>query len=199
MKKPLSPGVQFFGNLVDLDCHLQDLQLVLKRTEEIEFPEHEVDPESEFLITDIFPDITRKSFVVSLLIALEGQFKAYCETLRVATGQQLKWADLKGSSLERFITYSEKVCGLESVCDDTIREQLVGLIEVRNCIVHNNSSVDGFSKRKVIEDLSARVEGVSIKDNLIAIELSACSTFAEIILEFMKQASRSAIKVFPKD
>lgn len=198
MKKPLSPGIQFFGTLVDLDCHLQDLRLVLKRSEEIEFPEHDVDPECECLITDIFPDITRKSFVVSLLIALEGQFKIYCETLREATGKRLKWADLKGSALERFITYSEKVCGLEPVCDDTIREQLGGLIELRNCIVHNNSSVDGFSKRKVIEDLSSRVEGVTIRDNFIALELSACNTLAEIVLQFMEQACRSALKVFPR-
>jgi hypothetical protein len=109
----ISPGLDFFGNLVDFDCHIQDLKLVLKKTEEIEFPEHEGAEDDETLISDIFPDITRKSFVVTLLIVLDDQFKTYCEILRGATGQQLKWNDLRGSALERFIAYSEKVCGLQ--------------------------------------------------------------------------------------
>jgi hypothetical protein len=197
MRNPLSPGLRFFGNLVDLDCHVQDLKLVLKKTDEIEFPEHEVAPESESLITGIFPDITRKTFVVALLIALDNQFKTYCEILREATGQRLKWSDLKGSPLERFITYSEKVCGLKSVCDDSTRQKLVGLIEVRNCIVHNNSSIDGFSKRKIIENFSNQVEGVTIQDDIISLDLVACNNCADIVFEFMERAYASALEVFP--
>ena len=93
----LSPGLQLFGSLVDLDCHIQDLKLVLQKTEEIDFPDHEEVQEGESLIADIFPDITRKSFIVTLLIALDDQFRIYCEILKEATGQNLKWNDLKGS------------------------------------------------------------------------------------------------------
>jgi hypothetical protein len=195
---PLSPGIRFFGNLVDLDCHIQDLKLVLRKTEEIEFPEHEVAAEGESLISDIFPDITRKSFIVTLLIALDDQFKSYCEILKEATGQSLKWNDLKGSALERFITYGEKVCGLNSVSDDLIKQQLVGLIEVRNCIVHNNSSIDGFSKQKVIENFSLQTEGVKIQEGYITLDLVACNNCADIVLKFMEQAYHSALEVFPK-
>ena len=70
-KTRISPGLHFFGNLVDLDCHMQDLKLVLRKTEEIEFPEHGEAIEGETLISDIFPDIPRKSFIVTLLIALD--------------------------------------------------------------------------------------------------------------------------------
>ncbi len=150
---PLSPGLRFFGNLVDIDCHIQDLKLVLKKIEEIEFPDHEDATDGESLIADIYPDITRKGFIISLLIALDDQFKVFCEILKEATDQTIKWNDLKGSSLERFIIYSEKVCGLKSVCDDLIRQKIRGLIEVRNCIIHNNSSLEGFGKYKVIESL----------------------------------------------
>lgn len=143
----LSAGLQFFGNLVELDCYIQDLRLILKKTEEIDFPDHESSLESESLINDIFPQITRRGFVVTLLIALEDQFKIFCEILKAATDQKLKWGDLKGSSLERFITYSEKVCGLTDFPGNGLRQKLVGLIEVRNCIVHNNSCIDGFSKK----------------------------------------------------
>ena len=193
----LSPGLQFFGNLVDLDCHIQDLKLVLRKTEEIEFPDHEGSVEGESLLADIFPDITRKSFIVTLLIALDDQFKVYCEILREATGQKLKWNDLKGSALERFITYSEKVCGIKSVCDDLVRQKVAALTEVRNCIVHNNSSIEGFSKKQVIESFSKRMEGVHIQDCYITLEFIACNNCADIILEFMEKAYRSALREFP--
>jgi hypothetical protein len=74
---PLTPGLMFFGDLVNLDCHIQDLKLVLRKTEEIEFPTHEGAANGESLIDDIFPDITRKAFIVTLLIALDDQFKIY--------------------------------------------------------------------------------------------------------------------------
>jgi hypothetical protein len=51
-KKSTIAGCKFFGNLVDLDCEMQDLKLILQKTEEM-FPDH--DSESESLIMDIFP------------------------------------------------------------------------------------------------------------------------------------------------
>lgn len=174
---------------------MQDLKLILQKTEEM-FPDHA--SESESLIMDIFPDITRKSFIVTLLIELDSRFKTYCEILREATGQSLKWSDLKGSPLERFITYSEKVCGLKSLYDDFNRQRLIGLIEVRNCIVHNNSSLEGFGKRKVIENFSRQVGGVTIEDDLISLELAGCNNCATIVFEFMERAYNSALDIFPR-
>ena len=161
---------------MELDCHIQDLKLVLRKTEEIEFLDHKESLEEDTLISDIFPDITRKSFIVTLLIALDDQFKTYCEILKDATGQNLKWNDLKGSALERFVTYSEKVCEIKSVYDETTRQELIGLIEIRNCIVHNNSEIEGFSKYRVIENFSKRSEGFNINDGYIALDLSACNS-----------------------
>jgi len=195
----LSPGLRFFGNLVDLDCHMQDLKLVLRKTEEIEFPEHEDANEGDSLIFDIFPDITRKSFIVTLLIALDDQFKIYCEILRTASEQQLKWNDLKGSALERFITYSEKVCGIQKLCDESTRQLLEGIIEVRNCIVHNNSSIEGFSKAKVIQHFAKQMNGVDIVEGNISVDLAACINCADVVLKFMEHAYRSALKKFPRD
>ena len=164
----------------------------------MEFPDHDDAPESELLGTDIFPDITRKSFLVTLLIALDDQFKTFCEILRKANGQRLKWSDLKGSPLERFIVYGEKVSGLSSIYDESIRQKLVGLIEVRNCIIHNNSSIEGFGKRQVIESFSNQVEGVIIQGDFISLDLAACNSCADIVLQFMERAYDSALAVFPR-
>ena len=191
------PGLHFFGNLVDLDCHLQDLKLLLRKTEEIEFPYHEGTDGDDILITVDFPDITRKSFIVTLLIALDDQFRTYCDLLKTATGQKLKWGDLKGSPLDRFVAYSEKVCGLGPVCDEPTRQLLQGLIEVRNCIVHNNSCLEGFSKPETLESFAKKVEGVEIEDGRISLDLDGCHRCTEIVSKFMEQAYYSALERFP--
>jgi len=198
-KTQISPGLDFFGHLVNLDCNIQGLKLVLRKTEEIEFPDYEDESwiEDESWMADIFPNITRKAFIVTLVIELEDQFKVYCEILRKATGQKLKWNELKGSALERFITYSEKVCDLNPVYDNSSKQKVAGLIEVRNCIVHNNSSIEGFGKKQFIEDISKTMDGINLQEGYITLELVACNKFADIVLEFMEKAYHSALEVFP--
>jgi hypothetical protein len=82
--------------------------------------------------------------------------------------------------------------------DDSIRQKLSWPIEVRNCIVHNNSTTKDFRKRKVIESFSNQVEGVTIQDDFISLEVAACNSCADIVLQFMERAYYSALEVFPK-
>ena len=192
------PGLFFFGSLVSLDCHVQDLKLVLRRTEEIEFPEYEEALEGESLVGGVFPDILRKGFIVTLLIALDDEFKNYCEILREATDQKLKWNELRGSALERFITYGERVCGIGSIFEESTKQDLICLIEIRNCIVHNNSGLQGFSKSKLIESFAKRTNGLEIEDGYISIDYNGCIDCADLIFNFMEQAYNAALEVFPK-
>ncbi|MDJ0708914.1 MAG: hypothetical protein QNJ14_00920 [Woeseiaceae bacterium] len=191
------PGLQFFGNAVELDCHVQDLKLLLKKTEEIEFPDHTEVPEGESLIGDIHPDLTRKSFIVLLMIALDEHMKTFCEILKDATGNKLGWNSLKGSSIERFLAYAEKVCGLNLQIDETMRQSVRGLIEVRNCIVHNDSSLDGFGKPKVVESFAEAVPGMSIERSYLVLEKDACIRCANIMHSFMDKAYRAAFEAYP--
>ncbi|MBN1274588.1 MAG: hypothetical protein JXB26_20190 [Candidatus Aminicenantes bacterium] len=195
----ISPGLNFFGNLVSFDCHIQDLKLVLQKTEEIKFPEREDVKEMQGLISDIFPDITRKAFIVALLVVLEDQFKTFCGILRNAKGLELKWNDLKGSALERFIAYSEKVGNLEKICDDSMRELVKGLFEVRNCIVHNNSSLEGFNKAEIIKSFSKQIQGVELRYGYVSFGLDACYACGDIVFRFMEYAYCRALKVFPSE
>jgi len=191
------PGLFVFGSLINFNCHIRDLKLVLRRIEEIEFPEYEEALEEESLIGDVFPDISRKGFIVTLLIALDDEFKNLCGILCEVTDQKLKWNDLRGSALERFITYSEKVCGINDVYDNALKQDLIGLIEVRNCIVHNNSDLQGFSKRKLIENFSKRLDGLSIEDGFLTISCDACINAADLVFNFMEHAYQAAQEVYP--
>lgn len=190
----LSPHTQFFGSLVDLDCHIQDLKLILKKTEEIEFSEHD---EEDTLIADIHPDITRKSFIVTLLISLDSQLAGFCNLLLKYSDEPLKWNDLKGTALDRFIKYTEKVCGLDSVCDEATKQKVKGLIEVRNCIVHNDSCLENYGKATLIRVFSSQIPGMDLDDDYIELSYQACLECADIISTFMEQAYNSALEKFP--
>ena len=191
------PGLQFFGNAVELDCHVQDLKLLLKKTEEIEFPDHAEVPEGESLISDVHPDLTRKSFIVLLMIALNEHTKTFCEILKDATGIKLGWNSPKGSSTERFLAYAERVCGLDLQIDEAMRQSIRGLIEVRNCIVHNGSSLNGFGKPKIVESFVEAVPGMSIERGFLVLEVDACIRCADIMHGFMDKAYRAACEAYP--
>ena len=191
-----NPHLFFFGYACDLICHIQDLKLVLKKTEEIEFEDHS---EYEGLISDIFPDITRKSFIVSLLIALEVEFKEFCGLLREIEGHSLKWNELQGSALDRFICYCEKLSNLKVAKDDAKRQLIKGLFEARNCIVHNNSSIEFFGKAEEVIRFVNSVTGISIENGYLTFSYEACLTCADIMNSFMQDAYDVAIEKYPNN
>ena len=197
------PNLFFFGSMVDLDCHIQDLKLVLKRTEELDFDDHpEATPElqEEGLIADIFPGIARESFIVSLLITLENEFKCFCNLLREIEDIPLKWTELRGSALDRFKIYCNKVAGLNVPDAEPIVSQVRGLIEVRNCIVHSNSSIENYGKAKTIEQFMESVSGVSVVDeHYLSFTYESCIQCATIVMEYMEKWYRAALSRYPKE
>lgn len=191
------PSLNFFGHLVDFCAYIQDLILILKRTEETDFPDDSDDTE-EGLTHYIFPDIMRLSFVVTLLITLEDQFRIFCTILRDANGHVLKWTDLKGSALDRFIAYCEKVCNMPEVTDPTKMRNIRCLTYVRNCIVHSNSCVRDFPNEKEIRRFSTSVQGLNVEEDYIILTHEGCINCADIVKGFMEDAYNTALKKYPR-
>ncbi|WP_278183513.1 hypothetical protein [Vibrio misgurnus] len=185
----ISHETQFFGNLVDLDCYVQDLLLILEKTEHIEL-------DSSFcgLVHDCFPDVTRKSHIVTVLIVLEREFSTFCDQLKLATGQLLKWNDLKGSAIERFIKYCSIVCGISSPANSINIQDIKGLIELRNCIVHNDSCIEGFSKATVIKQLTSRYDGIGIENGYITLSHDACVKLTVVAFDFLESWYQSVLE-----
>jgi hypothetical protein len=192
------PHLFFYLHAGDLYCHIQDLKLVLKKTEEIEFEDHPDELEYEGLISDIFPDIVRKSFVVLLIIALETEFKSFCGLLKEIESLSLKWNELRGPSLDRFICYCERLSNVKVCNDNTNRQLIKGLIEARNCIIHNNSSIEFFDKAKEVVQFAKAVQGVSIENGYLTFSYEACLTCADIMHAFMQDAYNAALEKYPK-
>lgn len=197
-----NPYLFFFGSMVELDCHIQDLKLVLQKTEEIDFDEHpEITPDlqEEGLIYDIFPGIARESFIVSLLITLENELKWFCDLLRQIENIPLKWTELRGSALDRFKIYCEKLAGLSVSDAHSLLAKVSGLIETRNCIIHSNASIENFGKAKVVEQFTHSIEGISIvHDHHLEFTYDACIQCADVIMDFMKLWYHAALDRYPK-
>ncbi|MGF1713339.1 hypothetical protein L4D08_00320 [Photobacterium chitinilyticum] len=176
----VSLKTQFFGNLVDFDCYIHDLLLILDKTESID-----LGGQSDGLVYDCFPDVTRKSHIVTVLIVLEREFSTFCHDLKLATNQSLKWNDLKGSAIERFTKYCTLVCGIEAVIKPEYLQDVKGLIELRNCIVHNDSNLDGFSKSHTIKQLASRYEGIGIEGDYVSLSHDACVKLTVVAFKFL--------------
>jgi len=174
--------------MVSHDCHLQDLKLILKKTLELEFDTHE-----DVLIGVSYPDLMQKSFIVTLLISLDSEMSRFCADLKAYTNQAMKANELKGSSFERFLKYAEKICGLDTICDESLKQKVKGLIELRNCIVHNDSQLEGFGKANVIKIFSQQVNGLTVEDGVIELIPEACIECADIASKLMTEAYHSAM------
>jgi len=194
------PNLFFFGNMVDIDCHLQDLKLVLKKTEEIDFDESEDRDQpldASGLILDIFPDTVRKSFIVTLMILFEDEMRGFCELLREIEDIPLRWNQLRGSAIERFILYVQNLSSLDYCIEEKTLEQLNGLIEIRNCIVHSNSVVDHFGKKKTIEKFAADIDGIDIENGVLRFSFDACMTCADLVERFFESTYYAALTRYP--
>ncbi|MDN3699604.1 hypothetical protein QWY97_20050 [Vibrio cortegadensis] len=186
-----TPASEWFkGSLNLLDIYTQDLNRVLDKISTVEFSR------SEKPVINCFPDVTYKSHVLSVVIILEQQFSYFCTSLQNYTSQKLKWNDLKGSALERFIKYNHDVCGLDKPSCNELLQDLKGVIELRNCVIHNNSFLNGFSKSRVVEQLTKRVDGLEIKNNFIRLNQDACKKITSIIFNFLRAWYQSAINKF---
>ncbi|HHG3069495.1 TPA: hypothetical protein ACPVW7_004637 [Vibrio parahaemolyticus] len=184
----ISHETMFFGNLVSLNCYVKDLLLILDKTENIE-----LSGTSDDFIFDSFPDVTRKSHIVTVMMVLEREFATFCTQLKLATDQQLKWNDLKGSALERFTKYCSIVCGIESPENSEQLQDIKGLIELRNCIVHNDSCIDGFSKQATIKQLASRYDGITIEGSYVSLDYDACIKLTEVAFEFLESWYQKAL------
>lgn len=65
--------------------------------------------------------------------------------------------------------------------------------------MHNNSTLDGFSKAKAVERFAKAMKGVTLQEGYVSLDLEACNKCADIVFYFMQHAYWAALKVFPKE
>jgi hypothetical protein len=76
-------------------------------------------------------------------------------------------------------------------------KQLNGLIEIRNCIVHSNSDIEHFGKKKTIETFVADIDGIDLENDILRFSFDACITCADIVERFFESVYYAALTKYP--
>ena len=113
---------EFFGNSVDFDVAMRELEIFLNETESF-FAERKKtlkyeneyyeDLNEKYLFYYWFPNLQRRNFVTTLVTIIENEIHSYCDTLFRHKKVSIKYSDLQGTPIEKFLKYSVKLAGLD--------------------------------------------------------------------------------------
>jgi len=143
-------------------------------------------------------DILRKSIIISTIILLESGIDIYCREFKKNKKIKIGYKDLKGDLLDRFKFFSQKILNSTFSFNSHLWSNIVGLYEVRNCLIHNNGSINYFGKRKSIEEFVKRNNVFEIdEDGFIEITHQACSFGLKTIEEFYSGITEFAFECYP--
>lgn len=213
-----NPNHFFFGSLCNADdkmeaiaaFHNQMRDLVLKEKsnfKEVEI-EYEDDPElydKKFHLNFTLESQIRNSTVTSLITFLEIELQQFCITVQRSLALQVSYNDLKGTTLDQFKTYTNKIGELNIDFSADTWQSIKELVELRNCIVHYDAQIEDwygrkFSRTKSIENLSQKFNFIHIKDSgYIELTDEAGSKCISIVKDFIDLIYKAALKRFPKN
>jgi hypothetical protein len=113
-------------------------------------------------------------------------------------GLKICYKDFKGDLLERFKTFSLKILNSTFDFNSQLWQDIVGLYEIRNCLIHNNGSLDNFGKHKTIESFIKRNRSFcKNENNFIEITHKACLLGLNIVDTFYDAITSFAFECFP--
>lgn len=174
----MDPHEHFYGNALDASSRLNDLEQFSEyvdgylRREQEYFREAHTDLEIEFLplFSATFPPILHSSLVVSSVMLIELELRGFSEALRDHLTLPLAMSDLQGSLLDRFRKYAGRLAGLDFQPRGDQWSDVVGVFEIRNCLVHNYGSLCRFSRRPIIEEFARRHDNPKSDGDTIVID-----------------------------
>jgi hypothetical protein len=128
---------------------------------------------------------------------LESETRGFASELKNASGATLGIQDLSGSWLKRFRKYCESVARLELPLDPTLWEDMNGVVEVRNCLVHAAGSVVGFGKEPQLRNFAERHGTPIIDDAYIECDFRMAELSLTTVRSFIETAYKAALSRFP--
>jgi hypothetical protein len=212
MKKEITPHLQFFGSAVWAETTLDGLDFYLYQTDLFSQQSaknarnlfvsgklQSIHPKYDGLDIDfeILGDIAKESFVIMLVKFVEGVIKDYCNNFMIYNGVHLRFNDFRGSVLEKFRLIMERLLSLNLNIQNAEWQNLNGIFEIRNCLVHSNGYIDEFSKKQQIIDFFQRNKLNSIEGNNVRITIEACNLCLKIVRDFIKNIYEFSLNQFP--
>lgn len=202
----------FFGNWVNITMQIEELDVFLKEVHSfIEKTNFQLDSglvtelPSDYPLEDLKyhfestqGEILRKSIIISLAILLESELDQFCEEFKTYKNLSVGHKDFRGDFLDRFKLYSNKITLLGFDFSQILWQDIIGLYEIRNSLIHNSGFISNFGKKTTIENFIKRYQSFIIDDvNRIQISQQACIDSLSIIKEFFNQITHLAFEQFP--
>jgi len=209
-----TPHYYFFGSLVDADMELEYLEdfadstvkLLRRGARESETKRRELNDalkaiggDAEYLYGTLYASDVHQAFIIACVIFLERHIRSFTRGLNVALQLGLRLGDLSGSLLERFRKYCEKVARLDLGLGDLKWQNVKGVVEIRNCIVHCSGNLDDFSKRSEVVAFAKRHGTPRIQDSWVRVEEETVKVVLKVLREFVESVYKSALERFPKE
>lgn len=204
--------INFFGNAVEVDMQIEELKVYLEEVHNFIKITH-VNLQSNKVIgldTETLEnlkyhfehtqgEILRKSIIISTVILLENAIDEYCKTFKEYGKLKIGYGELRGDLLSRFKIFSSKILNSNFDFQSTLWQDVKGLYEIRNSLVHNYGLVSDFGKRKTVDEFVKRNRSFEIDDNdRICISHKACLDSIEIVWSFYTEITDFALGIFPK-
>lgn len=204
-------NINFFGNAVGIDMQLDELKVYLNEVQNFIKITHinlqsnrfqDLDSEAlenlKYHFEHTQGEILRKSIIISIVILLEAEIGTYCKDFRKHKKLSIGYNDFKGDLLDKFKTFTSKLLQADFNFQGTLWQDIVGLYDIRNSLVHNCGLVSDFGKRKTIESFISRNKSFEIDDNeRIYISHQACLDSIKIVEMFFNEITDFALRVFP--
>jgi hypothetical protein len=196
----LTLDTEFFGSSVDLDVSMRELEIFLNETENLfsnrantlrSENEYYDDLDEKHLFYYWFPNLQRRNFIITLISIVEIETRSYCDILFKHNKVAIKYSDLRGTAIEKFINYSEKLAGLEFNYEDNTIDNIKGMTELRNCIVHADGVIEGYRKEGMITEFAKSFGGVIINKGRIYLTKSFCKDALVLVKDFFNEIFKS--------
>lgn len=187
------------SRLLDLEQYLEHTQAYLRREQTYFRDEAHPDLKIEFLplYRDTFPQILNASVIVSVAMLLEQEIRELAASLITALGLEIKFNDLAGSVLERFRILAVKVVGLTLEDARFQWADLVGLFELRNCIIHCQGMLSDFQRSAVVSTFASKHEPSLLIDGQAVPTDKTSEIAVRIASRFLLVAYASALQHCP--
>jgi|TARA_R100000049_G_C1944616_1_gene89417 hypothetical protein len=202
----LDPNLLFFGNSVDASEKLAELEQFLEYVSgflfrEARYLDEKAHPDltREFLplFADTLPPILHSSIVISTTTLLEQEMRGYAAALLSSLRSKLKFGELSGSVLERFRVVTTKIAGFAFDDFEASWQDVVGLFEIRNCLVHAGGDLGGFQKASTIRTFSKKHSTPIFADDSVEIDLRTSEVALRIASVFLDHIYNLALDRFP--
>ena len=156
--------MNFFGNLVDADMTLENLERFLTVVDEFlrktarhlagKYDRFGMDRSDAF--AEDFTEVLYASVITAIVTFLERGSRIFTDALRDACSSPLGARDLSGTWLDRFRKYCESIALLPLGLTDAEWEDMKGVVEVRNCLVHSGGWLPDFQGCSAVEAFARR-------------------------------------------